>query len=191
MGQGSTKRAELNPNMRNAIYEEHRHLTVSTYRRGPRTHTHTPKINGPRGSPFGPPTEEDSSAGGPEPGWVPSRLVRSHRTSTTTVGLEPSFQNPRAHDPGCSASTTTMSHREGPQTTFADQATARSHRKGIGHDHCSTLVLTTTLLFLPGPWDFFPPTRLLIGRGVVGRPVVSPHWSGRTLHLAKAEPALR
>ena len=34
-----------------------------------------------------------------------------------------------------------------------------------------------------------PPTRLLIGHGVVGRLVASPHWSGQTLHLAKAEPA--
>ena len=33
-------RAELQPNMRNAIYKEHRHLTVSTYRWGPWMDTH-------------------------------------------------------------------------------------------------------------------------------------------------------
>ena len=97
---------------------------------------------------------EGRLAGGTEPGRVPSRLVRSHRTPTTTVGLKPTYRNPRAHDPGCSATTTTRSHCKGQQTAdlcTKDRSLRPSHHdrpKAIGHDDCSTLVLTTTLLFL-------------------------------------------
>ena len=142
------------------------------------------------GSLFGPSAQEGKASWGPGPCRVPLRLVRSHRTSTTTVGLEPTFRNPRAHDPSCSASTTTMSHHEGPQTkSHHDQDQANRH------DDCRTLVLTTSLLFLPDPRDFFPshsPPDWTRGcRAISGLPSLvgaprpcSPfaHWLEETLH---------
>ena len=99
--------------------------------------------------------------------------------------------NPRAHDPGCSTTTTTRSpakdRRPQSQTpTMTDQSN--------GHDDSSTLLLTTTLLSSFARSEGFLPlaTRLLIGRWRTfhragrGHPEVTRLWIGwgRTSHLA-------
>jgi len=110
------------------------------------THTHTPKRNGPRGSLFGPSAQREGELGEQSlAGYLPALCGHT--------GLQPTRwdSNPR---PEIHGSTTLAARPPPPRGATAKDRRPRprpSHHdrpKAIGHDHCSTLVLTTTLLFL-------------------------------------------
>ena len=73
------------------------HLTIPTYRRGPRTHTRThkyPKEDGPQRSLFGSPAEEDSSAVSQD-GWRHGRGRGWSSTHSRSPGRQRTDQGSR------------------------------------------------------------------------------------------------
>ena len=142
-------------------------LNDSTYRRGPRTHTHTQKKLDPVGLysvelgqgtfPHRAVTPTPNHHGGTRthdpkstthvPGSSATTTTRIHRKGpqTTTETKSPRLQTLSSRHDHCSSVTTTMvSHRKGPQTartTTADQANL--------HNHCSTLLRWERFLYSP------------------------------------------
>ena len=151
-------------------------LNDSTYRRGPRTHTH-PKETGPRGSSFG-------RAG---PGYLPASCGHTDsKPPRWDSNPRPEVHGPRTrpshHDRRHSAVATITPdsrqlprsllfshhhHGEPPQRTADRSNHDRRPSQSPQSLLCRTLVLTTTLLFLRWEGFLFLATHLLIGRSVV------------------------
>ena len=123
------------------------------------THTHTPKINGPRGSLFGPSAQREGELG-------EQSLARYLLASCSHTGLQPPRwdSNPRpeihgsmtlAARPPLPRGATAKDRRPRPSHDARPKAMAMITALTLfleqkGHDHSCTLILTTTLAFRRG-----------------------------------------